>query len=203
MPTDTRQRLIDAARQRFYRDGFRNVGLDAILADVGISKTAFYNHFESKDHLMVEVLETVGSYLQEHFRGMTRERGGRSALGQLRALFDVVDNLIDQEDFHGCIFVNAAMEFPLPHDPAHQVAVRHRKALAEFIFELAERARAEDPAALTEEICMIMEGAYVTRSLTRDPRTIGTARRLAEHAFQTHLPSTGPQPITSQPSTPG
>ena len=36
---DTKQRLIDAATRRFYRDGFRNVGLDQILDDVGISKT--------------------------------------------------------------------------------------------------------------------------------------------------------------------
>ena len=30
----TRQRLIDAAGRRFYRDGFRNVGIDQILTDV-------------------------------------------------------------------------------------------------------------------------------------------------------------------------
>jgi len=38
MKTPTRQRLIDAAVRRFYRDGFRNVGIDQVLADVGISK---------------------------------------------------------------------------------------------------------------------------------------------------------------------
>ena len=57
MPSTTRQRLIEAAARRFYRDGFRNVGIDQVLADVGISKTAFYKHFESKDDLMLAVLE--------------------------------------------------------------------------------------------------------------------------------------------------
>jgi len=57
MPSTTRQRLIEAALKRFYRDGFRNVGIDQVLADVGISKTAFYKHFESKDDLMLAVLE--------------------------------------------------------------------------------------------------------------------------------------------------
>ncbi|MGE5191166.1 MAG: hypothetical protein ACM3U2_01610 [Deltaproteobacteria bacterium] len=41
MPAPTRQRLIEAAIRRFYRDGFRNDGIDQILTDVGISKTAF------------------------------------------------------------------------------------------------------------------------------------------------------------------
>ena len=62
MKTPTRQRLIEAAVRRFYRDGFRSVGIDQILADVGISKTAFYKHFESKEDLMLAALEnqTVG-----------------------------------------------------------------------------------------------------------------------------------------------
>ena len=64
MPTATRQRLIDVAKRRFYHDGFRNVGIDAILADVRISKAAFYKHFESKDDLMVAVLDDVSRFLQ-------------------------------------------------------------------------------------------------------------------------------------------
>jgi len=115
--SDTRQRLIESATQRFYRDGFRNVGLEQILDDVGISRTAFYKHFASKDDLMLEVLEALNEWIQSVFRDMIRERGGCSPAGQLRALFDVVERVIEPEDFHGCIFVNAAMEFPLPHDP--------------------------------------------------------------------------------------
>ena len=55
MAVHTHQRLIDAAKRRFYRDGFRNVGIDSILSDVGISKACFYKHFESKQHLLNEL----------------------------------------------------------------------------------------------------------------------------------------------------
>ncbi len=113
----TRQRLIETAKAHFYRDGFRSSGLDAILADVGISKAAFYKHFASKEDLMVGVLEEVDALLQREFRQMMRDRGGPSALGQLGALVDVVHEEMMQESFHGCIFVGAAMEFPLPHEP--------------------------------------------------------------------------------------
>lgn len=187
MPTDTRQRLIDASTKRFYRDGFRNVGIDAILTDVGISKTAFYKHFESKDDLMVAVLEDIDRFFQEHFRKMVKEHGGRTAAGQLRAVMHVVQRVIEEDDFHGCIFVNAVMEFPLPHDPVHQAALRHKRAIEEFIFELAERAQATNPAALAEELCLIIEGAYVTRSLTNDPGTIAIARRLADGLIERHV----------------
>ena len=124
MKTPTRQRLIDAAVRRFYRDGFRNVGIDQILSDVGISKTAFYKHFESKDDLMLAALEDQKRLMLETFVGMARERGGATALGQLHALLDVVEHIVESDDFHGCLFVNATMEFPLPHDPAHLAAAQ-------------------------------------------------------------------------------
>jgi AcrR family transcriptional regulator len=45
--------LIEAAVRRFYRDGFRNVGIDQVYSEIGISKTAFYKHFESNEDLML------------------------------------------------------------------------------------------------------------------------------------------------------
>lgn len=122
MPVTTRERLIEAAIRRFYRDGFRNVGIDQILTDVGISKTAFYKHFECKDDLMLAALEKQNVWLQNTFHDMIRERGGDSAIGQLRAVLDVVETIIESDEFQGCIFVNASMEFPLMHEPAHVAA---------------------------------------------------------------------------------
>jgi AcrR family transcriptional regulator len=189
MATDTRKRLIDAAKQRFYRDGFRNVGIDAVLGDVGISKTAFYKHFESKDDLVAAVLADVDVFLQRQFRQMVKEHGGPTAVGQLQAVLRVVQGVMEDPTFHGCIFVNAAMEFPLPHDPAHAASLRHKRAIEEFVGELAERARVADPAALAAELCLIIEGAYVTRTVTGDPATMAIARRLAEQTIARHVPS--------------
>lgn len=187
MAVRTRQRLIDAAKRRFYREGFRNVGLDAILGEVGISKAGFYKHFESKDDLMVAVLEDVDHFLQKQFRQMVRERGGRSAEGQLRAVLDVVQQIMETADFHGCIFVNAAIEFPLAHDPVHHAALSHKRGLEDFFYELAERAAAADPAGLAQELGMVIEGAYVTRAVTGESSTIGTARRLVDQIISRHV----------------
>lgn len=190
MASDTRQRLVDAARDRFYNDGFRNVGLDQILEDVGISKTAYYKHFDSKESLMLEVLNQTDLWLQQTMRDMVRSKGGKSAMGQLRALFDVVDQIMNTGEFHGCIFVSAAMEFPLQHDPAHQAAARNKEAIETLIHDIAERAGAPDPEAMAKEIGLIIEGAFVTRSITGDSETIAIARNIAEGVFARHLPDT-------------
>jgi len=184
----TRQRLIDAAGRRFYRDGFRMVGLDQILSDVGISKTAFYKHFESKDDLMLAALEDHDRDMQEAFRRLMHERGGPTPLGQLSVAMDVVEHFVETEGYQGCIFVNAALEFPLPHEPAHMAAARSKQAVEDIMCELAATAGANDPLTLAKELCLIMEGAYVTRHVTGDKQTIEIARKLAQLAITAACP---------------
>ena len=187
----TRQRLVEAAIRRFYRDGFRNVGIDQVIADVGISKTAFYKHFESKDELMLASLEMQNAWLQDTFLTMIRERGGPTAIGQLHAVLDVVDHIIASDDFQGCIFVNAAMEFPLPHEPAHVAAAENKKAIEEILHALAVEAAADNPRALAQEMCLIMEGTYVTRHVTGNKQTIDIARRLSSLLIASHCQQSG------------
>jgi AcrR family transcriptional regulator len=187
MPS-TRERLTEAAVRRFYRDGFRNVGLDQVLADVGISKTGFYKHFGCKDDLVLAALEMQNRWLQDTFREMVRECGGAAPVGQLRALLDVVERIIDADDYQGCIFINVAMEFPLPHEPAHVAAAQHKQALEQIVHELASRAGAADPGRMAQELCLIMDGAYVTRQVSGDKQCIAVARRIAELVIASHLP---------------
>ncbi len=184
----TRQRLIQAAVRRFYRDGFRNVGIDQVLGDVGISKTAFYKHFECKEDLMLAVLEMQNQWLQDVFRDMIRQYGGTNPVGQLGSLFDIVQKLIDVEDFQGCLFVKVAMEFPLPHEPAHLAAAQHKRAIEAIVAELATQAGAADPSQMARELCLIMEGAYVTRQFGSSLQSVAVARRLASLVIAAHLP---------------
>src|SRR3982750_1035641 len=182
MPS-TRDRLAEAAVRRFYRDGFRSVGIDQVLADVGISKTAFYKHFERKEDLMLAALQMQNDWLNATFRTMIRERGGPTAIGQLHAVLDVVEHIIESDDFQGCIFVNVAMEFPLPHEPAHVAASQSKQAIEDILFEIAVEGGADEPRSLSQELCLIMEGAYVTRQVTGKKNTIDIARRIASLAI--------------------
>jgi AcrR family transcriptional regulator len=187
MPSSTRERLTEAALRRFYRDGFRNVGLDQILADVGISKTAFYKHFESKDALMLAVLEMKNVWLQDLLRTTILQRNDVTPVERLRSLFDIVQQFIDSDDFQGCIFVNVAMEFPLQHEPAHLAAAEHKRAIEALVCELASQAGADDPTSLAQELCLVMEGAYVTRHVTGDPRAAAVGRRITDQLIEKHI----------------
>src|SRR5262249_23754233 len=80
-----------------------------------------------------------------------------------------------------------AMEFPLPHDPAHIEAANNRSAIEDIIFEVAERAGAANPEALARELCLLMDGAYVATQVTGEFHGIETARRIADRGIDAHL----------------
>jgi Tetracyclin repressor-like, C-terminal domain len=92
---------------------------------------------------------------------------------------DVVEHIVETDDFQGCIFVNAAMEFPLQHEPAHIAAAKSKQAIEDTVCDLAEKAGAADPRELAKELCLVMEGAYVTRHVTGNKQTVDIARRIA------------------------
>jgi AcrR family transcriptional regulator len=187
MPASTRERLIHAADDMFYRDGFHAVGLDRILSEVGVTKTTFYNHFESKESLILEVLRVRDRWWREEFPSLLRKHGGEDPASQLQAIFDVLEELFAAEEFNGCIFINVAVEFPMPHDPVHVAAMEHKHIMELLLRDLALRAAVSDPVRFAEELALIMEGAFVTRQVTRNDQTLQIARRLGESLFERYL----------------
>lgn len=183
----TRDRLIRTANDLFYKQGFHSVGIDSILAEVGVTKTTFYNHFRSKEELVAEVLRWHDRWWRDTFREMLRRHGGDTPRGQLYAVFDALDETLNDADYNGCFFINVAVQFPLPHDPAHETAAEHKRAMENLLRELAGYAGATEPAALAEELSLLIEGAYVSRQVTGCERTTAIARRIGELVLSKHL----------------
>jgi AcrR family transcriptional regulator len=188
-PPPTRERLIRTAHDLFYRDGFHTVGLDQIISNVGVTKTTFYNHFESKDDLVLEVLRWHDRWWRDTFREMLRKRGGDSPRAQLMAVFDALHETLETDGYNGCFFINVAVQFPLAHDPAHIAAAEHKRGMHGVLRELAAYAGAKDPTLLADELSLVMEGAYVTRQVTGDHATADIARRIGMMVVERHLPS--------------
>lgn len=55
----TRARIVDSARRLFKTRGYDGVGIDAIMADAGLTRGGFYAHFDSKEALFVEAVGEI------------------------------------------------------------------------------------------------------------------------------------------------
>ena len=56
----TRHRIVESARELFNRSGFAEVSIDGIMAHAGLTRGGFYNHFDTKEDLFLEVVEDFG-----------------------------------------------------------------------------------------------------------------------------------------------
>jgi TetR/AcrR family transcriptional regulator, transcriptional repressor for nem operon len=54
-----RQSIIDAAARLFRERGVEGVGLNELMREAGFTQGGFYNHFESKEALVAEVMATA------------------------------------------------------------------------------------------------------------------------------------------------
>lgn len=188
---NTREKLLDRATDLFYAYGIHAVGLDRILKDVGVTKTTFYNHFESKDDLTCEVLRRRHDWEMDWFVKAINELSDGEPRRALLAIFDVLDKWFTDPDFRGCQFINAAAEFPLPNDPVHREAARHKIATRQLLRETAAAAGASDPVELADHLLVLLEGAVTLRHVTGDDQAAATARQVAEMLVSRSMPESG------------
>lgn len=162
-PRTGRDRILAAAIELFYSRGFQAVGLDQVIAASGVTKTTFYKHFEGKDDLMVAAVQRRDEWETRAWQRAVEQIAGDSPAGQLLAYFDVLDLWFNDPDFHGCMFINTAAEFPNPHDPVHQAAAAHKRRTRDHFRDLARAAGARDPDAFADVYTGLLEGAIVLR----------------------------------------
>lgn len=64
----SRRRILEAAREAFFRDGFMAANLDEVAHQAGVAKGTLYRYFESKAELYVAVLAHNGAIFEERMR---------------------------------------------------------------------------------------------------------------------------------------
>ena len=66
-----RAEILDAAINRFGRNGYENTKWAEIADDVGIGPTALYHYFDSKQHCLYVILDEALAELHERFDSIT------------------------------------------------------------------------------------------------------------------------------------
>lgn len=162
----------------FYRDGYRAVGIDTLLEAAGVAKMTLYNHFASKEDLIVTVLEQRSQGLLTAVDRAIDE-AGRTPTRRLSSVFDGLKAWFASDDFKGCAFIRALSEYPDPDHPIHRAAWRHKREMNSRLRAIAELAEARDPTALADTISLLVDGAIVTAHATGKTDSADAARTAA------------------------
>ena len=179
MESKRREQLVVVALELFAQYGFREIGIDTIIYEAEVAKRTLYRHFESKDDLIVEVLERHDAEWREWFFDEVENRAA-SPKDQLIALFDVLQDWFRSEDFNGCLFSQALAEFPEHDDPVHQAALQHKRNLRAWLRQRAKKAGAVSPNKTAKQLAVLIEGAIATAraegsaAIARQAQTVAT-----------------------------
>ncbi len=183
MASGKRDHLVDTALEIFYRDGFHATGIDKIIEQAGVARMTLYNHFKSKDELILATLRRRDEKFRNWFMRAV-ERLGKTPQERLLSIFDDLENWFLGKGFSGCMFINASAEYAGADDPIHMAASEHKILVLKYIRELVTAAGAADPDELANELVLLMEGAIVMAYVVGDKKAAARAKVAANKLIQ-------------------
>ncbi|OHV06539.1 TetR/AcrR family transcriptional regulator [Mycobacterium talmoniae] len=172
------ERLLATASHLFAANGIRAVGIDRILRDSGCAKASLYSSYGSKDALVLAYLSQLDQADRNRWRRAVETATDPAV--KVLTFFDLAARGARQRDFRGCLYANAAAEFPgVPLTPVRA----HRRWVRATLTELVRELGASDPAAIAREVLLLYDGALTASKLERSVQPIRDARRLAARAL--------------------
>ncbi|MFC0599812.1 TetR/AcrR family transcriptional regulator [Streptomyces palmae] len=189
---EARSRLLDTAERLFYERGVQAVGMDELRAASGVSLKRLYQCFPSKSELVEGYLrrrdERWRAALSDHV-----DRHGATAQDRLLAVFDWLHAWCAAPGFRGCAFINSFGELGSVSDGVAGAARDHKRAVREYVADLADDLRVDDPAALADQLLLLIDGAITTAAISGDP----AAARHAQVAAGTLITCAPRRPATA------
>ena len=174
----TKNRILERSAALFNRFGYNATSFGDIMADTGLEKGGIYNHFASKEALMLEAFEYAAQRLNQRYQHALE--GKSAAVERLTAVLAVFEATITDPPMRGgCPLLNAATE---SDDALPALRARVRRAINGWltvIVGVVERGQLDgqlrrdvDAASTASVIFSALEGAVMLSRLYRDPTHI-------------------------------
>jgi AcrR family transcriptional regulator len=176
--SEARQRIVETAERLFYAEGVRAVGIDRIIAESEVAKMTLYNHFASKDDLILTVLKFREEQVNEMFE-KSIERHVKKGMDRLEAFFAALKDWFKSPGFRGCSFINACVELADAGHPASRFSSEHKEDFHEMLTEIITETRGAKAAAAAPAIALMVEGAIVTAVMEQTSASADVAKEAA------------------------
>lgn len=184
MASTKRDLLIDTAQGLFYQHGFRATGIDTILAESGVAKKTLYNHFKSKEDLIVACLyrrdQQLLELLENSIEQLAPQQQCQPQFARIMAFFDALDSWINSDNFFGCMFINASAEYHQADNPVHIACTEHKNLVIKLIEKQLCELALTLPLETAKQLAILADGAIVGAHTTNDSASAKHAKAVAE-----------------------
>jgi AcrR family transcriptional regulator len=158
------ERILDVARDLFYKEGIRAVGVDEIVRQAGVTKPSLYRSFASKDALAASYLRDYDKMFWERFDKSVAAHPG-DPRSQIVDFLTGVGKRAVKPNYRGCGMTNAAVEYPEAGHPARVVSEDNKRELRRRLRAMAAEMGAADADTLGDGLLLLIEGAYISAQL--------------------------------------
>jgi TetR/AcrR family transcriptional repressor of nem operon len=172
----SRVALLQHGTQLMLRSGYAGTGLVELLGTAGVPKGSFYNHFDSKEHFGVELVERYYEWHDQLLAGLIAQ-AERSPLERLRSYFQaLLRRAVDASpQTRGCLLGMFALEMSGSSAPLRETVSDAFSRWQARIAELLRQAQIageldpdRDPRPLAAMLLEGWEGALMRSRASRD-----------------------------------
>jgi AcrR family transcriptional regulator len=169
--TSTRDRIVQAAMELFWRKGYGSTSIADILETASVNSGSLYYFFKGKQELLVAVLEAyrdgIGPMLLDPSWGEVADPIEKvfALLATYRRL------LVDTDCFYGCPIGSLALELHEPDPEVRELIAANFAGWTEAVKGCLDKAgmgERTDTKALAELVLTVMEGAVMQARTYRD-----------------------------------
>lgn len=183
-PSRPADRLLTAATKLFGKYGIRAVGVDRILREADCAKASLYSSYGSKDSLVIAYLTELDRTDRDRFALAIKDLA--DPIAKALTFFDLAQARGLRHDFPGCLYTNAATEFPgVRFEPIDN----HRTWVRATLSALIKAAGVRRPALTARQVQLLYDGALAASKVEQSVEPIRFARGLAEDAIARALAS--------------
>jgi AcrR family transcriptional regulator len=176
----TRGRIVESARRLFNRHGFEQVTIDQIMAAAGLTRGAFYHHFQSKNELYAAAVAsfvTCNPFAIQTAEAAEQLRDPRRLARMLVELY-LSDEVLENVDLHCPLYA-------LPADVA-RAGLEPQEAYTDLIRGMGHIYRSalkgvRDASRRAETMVALCVGGMVLARTTNDPGLRKSLRASARH----------------------
>src|SRR4030095_10634359 len=179
---DTRKKIIDTASRLFYHQGYNATGINQIIDEAGVAKATLYQHFKSKEDLLIEYLEIAFEQTRSQLRHIASMES--AAKEKISAIFEYLSENADSEGFCGCNFLNIAGEMPVDNVRVYDIIRQQKNETRDFFTKILKsdsrgKTEMQRTKSLADSIYLLFDGALMACKVFGKSWPAVTARKSA------------------------
>lgn len=169
-----RERILEAASELFYTQGYRATGINEVIRQSGVAKATFYSHFPAKDDLCLAYLEMNSAEQKDNISCLVASK--RGARAKFIAVIEAMLPWLEVNNLRGCEYLNTVAEVPDPDNPLRKKGRQHYEWMRNSIKQLSADLIKSDPERyghlkarkLADDYMVILVGAIALCEVYHD-----------------------------------